>query len=393
MNFKDLLDKYNDGTASQEEIKIVQEELQKYEAISDYLSESYDIGFEKEIIPETTKEETNLVKKSVNKKLRKVILTSVGAVFLILFTINYILSPIVSSFYYNPSQKTVAKYHEDLYFDLRVITELNLPGYALNTAHSENLGFGKYDVYFERINLFNRQTKATNTKIKRSLKSGDSFHDFFPVSFMEFLDRESPYIDNNTTESRNKEMINYIKELNPLSYISSYMLLPQDISVKEFDELRKKYNNKLTFRWAAVRTSPKGTPNEYLSGFNPNFNDSSVTEDSADMDKYPYLQLVDYFRSEADKGNFNGSMEEGYTKHFISLLKYVNDRKKAVAALDNNEIKSEYYKRALNYVENNGVNIYGILVHGEARELLQFLNDEKIKNIEIKGVLPSKYIN
>jgi hypothetical protein len=393
MSFKDLLDKYNDGTASQEEMKIVEEELQKHEVISDYLSEGYDIGFEKEAMPEITKDETNLVKRSVNKKLRKVILASVGAVFLILLTINYIISPLISSFYYNPSQKTVAKYHEDLYFDLRVITELNLPGYALNTVHSENLGFGEYDVYFERINVFNRQSKATNTKIERGRKSGDSYHDFFPVSFMEFLDIASPNKNNNVIASRNEEMINYIKELNPVSYVSSYVILEQDISVKEFDELRKKYENKLTFSWAAVRTSPKGTPNEYLSGFNPNFNDSSVTEESADMDKYPYLQLVDYFRSKVDKGTFNGSMEEGYTKHFISLLKYVNDRKKAVAALDNNEIKSEYYKRALNYVESNGINIYGTLVHGEARELLQFLDNEKIKTIEIKGVLPSKYIN
>lgn len=393
MSFNDLLDKYNDGTASQEEIKIVEEELQKYEAISDYLSESYDLDFEKETIPETTKEETNLIKRSVNKKLRKVILISVGAVFLILLTINYILSPIVSSFYYNPSQKTVAQYHEDLYFDLRVITELNLPGYALHTVRSENLGFGKYDVYFERINLFNRQTKATNTKIKRSLKSGDSYHDFFPVSFMEFLDIVSPNTDNNVIASRNEEMINYIKELNPLSYVSSYVILQQDISVKEFDELRKKYNDKLTFRWVAVRTSQKGTPNEYLSGFNPNPNDGSTAVDSIDKDKYPYLQLLDYKRDALDSGTFNGSFDEGYTKHFISMLKYVNDRKKAVAALDNNEIKSEYYKRALNYVERNGINIYGILVNGEAKELFQFLNDEKIKTIEINGVLPSKYIN
>ncbi|WP_180375456.1 hypothetical protein [Clostridium thermarum] len=55
--------------------------------------------------------------RSVNKKLHKVILASVAAVFLILFAINYIVSPLASSFYYNPTQKTVDKYHKDLYFD------------------------------------------------------------------------------------------------------------------------------------------------------------------------------------------------------------------------------------------------------------------------------------
>lgn len=392
MSFKDLLEKYNDGTASQEEIKIVEEELQKYEVISDYLSESYDLDFEKETISEITKDETSLVKRSVNKKFRKVILVSVAAVFLILFTINYILSPLVSSFYYNPSQKTVAKNFEDLFFDLRVITELNMPGYALNTARLENLGFGKYDVYLERINVFNLSTKAANTKIKRGLSNGGgNYHDLFPGSFLQFLEIVSPNTDNDVKASSYEEHKNYIKELNPLSYVSSNVMLQQDITVKEFDELRKKYDKKLIFRWAAVRISPKGTPDQYLIGFNPYPYDGSSAVDT--IDKYPYLQLRDYIPEAIDNGSYDGSLDEAYTKHFISMLKYVNDRKKAVAALDINEVKSEHYKRALEYVESNGINIYGILVNGEAKELLRFLNDEKVKSIDINGVLPSKYIN
>jgi hypothetical protein len=117
--------------------------------------------------------------------MQYVILYFIGAVFLILFTINYILAPLVRSFYNNPSQKTKAKYHEDLYFDLRVIIELNLPGYALNSARTENLGFGEYDVYFKRINVFNVPTKATNTKIKK-YKSGDSYHNPPPLTTRSF---------------------------------------------------------------------------------------------------------------------------------------------------------------------------------------------------------------
>ncbi len=397
MSFKDLLDKYKNGTASEEEITLVQEELQKYEVISEYLSQGYDIYFENHSLSLTDNTDTTSVKKTVNKKLRKTILSSVIIVFSILLTTNYIISPLVSSFYYNPSQKSVAKYHDNLYFDLKVITELNLPGYAINTVRSQNLGFGKYDIYFERVNLFNREAKSTNTTIKRSYKNGDSYHDFFPINFMEFLDIAPDDRNKNSVEERrnerNEELINYIKELNPKSYVCSYVILQEDITTKDFDELRKKYNDKVTFRWAAVRTAPYGTPNEYLSGFNPNLNDGSVTGESMKNDKYPYLQLVDYMRDGIDSGTFNGSFDEAYTKHFISLLRYANDRKKAVAALDNNEIKSDYYKSSLNYVESNGVNIYGLLINGEAEELLQFLANEKIKTIDIKGVLASKYVN
>ena len=130
-----------------------------------------------------------------------------------------------------------------------------------------------------------------------------------------------------------------------------------------------------------------------LSGFNPNFNDGSVIGDSADRNKYPFLQLVDYMSDAESRKNFDGSFAEAYSKHFISLLKYMNDREEAVKTLDYNDAKIEYYKSALSYVENNGIKIYGVLVYGEAREMLEFISNEKIKAIELEGVLPSKYIN
>jgi hypothetical protein len=66
----------------------------------------------------------------------------------------------------------------------------------------------------------------------------------------------------------------------------------------------------------------------------------------------------------------------------------------AVKALDVNETKVDYYKNAFNYIQKNGVKTYGVLVYGEAADLLKFINNEKIKNIELDDVLASKkYIN
>lgn len=89
----------------------------------------------------------------------------------------------------------------------------------------------------------------------------------------------------------------------------------------------------------------------------------------------------------------DGTMEEEYTKHYISLLKYMNDREKAVIALDYNIAKVDYYKNTLNYVEKNGINIYGLLVFGETRDLLEFINNEKIKLLRLMVFFLSKYIN
>ena len=393
MEFKDLLDKYKNGTSSVEEKKLIDEEIEKHELISEYLSESYDIGFEKNSIRGSNKEEIASVRRGVNKKLSKVILLSVSIVFLTFLTIKYLISPIVSSCYYNPSAKTVAKYHNDLFFDLRVYTELNLPGYGIVAADSEKLGFGAYNIYFERINLFNRESKNVNVKIRRNLKVG-SFQDFFARDNFGFTDITQP--DSNKEEINkiwNEKYINNLRALNSVSYVSCNIVFKKDISVKEFDELKNKYNDKIDFKWVGVRTDSKNKSVNYLSGFNPNFNDMAVTGDSADKEKYPYLQLVDYMADKEALNKFNGSFEDAYSKHFISMLKYMKDRKNAVMALDNNSAKVTYYSNALNYVQNNGINIYGVLVNAEAKDLLDFLKDKEINSIEINGVLPSKYIN
>lgn len=311
-------------------------------------------------------------------------------IFLILFSAYYIASSIVNSLYYSPSQRSVGKYQEDLYFDLKVFSELNLPGYAAVGAHSEELGFGEHNIFFEQLNLFNRETKYIDFRIKRNIRMGYSQY-LFGGDYLGFQEIKQPNID---TAAQNKEFINHIKELNPVSYVSVYIVSTEDLNLKEFDDLSRKYNNKISFKWVGVRTESKGKATNYLSGFNPNFNDGSVSSESADKNKYPYLQLVDYMTDEENSSKFdNGSMVEAYTKHFTSLLKYMNDREEAVTALDFNSTKVDYYKNALNYVEKNGINIYGFLIYAEARDLLEFINNEKIKSIEINGVLPLKYRN
>lgn len=315
-------------------------------------------------------------------------LSYIPITFLILFSGYYIASYVVNSLYYNPSQKSVGKYHEDLYFDLKVFTELNLPGYTVVGTNSEKLGFGEYNIHIEQLNLFNCERKYIDFKIKRDDKFG-SFRDILGSDYLGFTEIKQPNID---ISVRNKEFINHIKELNPVSYASAYIVLTEDLNLKEFDEVSRKYNNKVSFKWIGVRTEDKGKNTNYLSGFNPNFNDGSVSSDSADKNKYPYLQLVDCMTDEENSNKINnGSMVEAYTKHFTSLIKYMNDREKAVTALDFNSVKIDYYKDALNYVEKNGINIYGFLVYGEARELLEFINYRKIKSIEINDVLSSKH--
>lgn len=390
MNFKDLLEKYKNGSADDEEIKFIEEELEKHEAIEEYLSEGIDIDLKKDISKDNINKETTFIKKSVNKKLRKVIISSVSIVFLILFTVFYIISPAVSSFYYNPSQKTISKYQGDLYYDLKTVTELSSPGYAVGGAASEKLGFGSYNIYFDRINLFTREDKNITEKIKRNRRVG-ILVDFFAPYCVGFEGIRVPELKDNDLKMHMEKVTDHIKKLNSVSYVSAYITFEDDLTMKELDELIKNYNEKIDFEWAGIRTGSSEKAIHYLSGFNPDYN-VFVCSDSADNKKYPYMQLIDWFKHPEDysRNDWSGA----YTKHYISLLKYMNDRQNAVKTLDLNETKVDYYKIALNYVQKNGVKTYGVLVYGEAGDLLKLINNEKIKDVELDDVLTSKrYIN
>jgi hypothetical protein len=407
MSFKHLLEKYKNGNASAEEIRLIEDELDKYEAMEEYLSESYDLDFGKQVSKETIHTENSYVKKGVNRKLRKVIFASVASVFLILFMTFYIVSPIIGTFYYNPSQNTVGKIHKivgksnkDVYFDLAAQTELNIPGYSLTSTNTENLGFGKYNVYFERVNWFNHQIKGVNIKIVRNSMEYNlnDLRNYFLISEVEFLDREVPDTDYAKMNKQNNDMINYMKELSPVSYISSYILFRKDLSLEKLDKLIKSYGDKLSFQWVGVRNDAQ-IKTEILSGpycltgFNPDYMKTIISDDSTDKIKYPYLQLGDYLEEAWKQSKPNDSLVEVYTKHYTSLLRYMIDREEAVKALNISQIKLKQYKSALNYVEKNGINVYGILIYGESRDLLEFIKDQNIKKIDIKGVLPSKYID
>ena len=122
MSFKDLYEKYINNQASEEEIKIVEEEIEKNEIISEYLCNKIDDDLfnlgnskdgedfgEKQQINSNKKCEEDVLLKNINRKIRnkflKTILASVVIVIGILASAKYIISPMMDAKYYNPSIK------------------------------------------------------------------------------------------------------------------------------------------------------------------------------------------------------------------------------------------------------------------------------------------------
>lgn len=135
-------------------------------------------------------------------------------------------------------------------------------------------------------------------------------------------------------------------------------------------------------------------PVSHQVGFNPSLNDGSSIADQADPTKYPYLDLVDYhddFKGASSEEKYHKFVSNAYATHFTSLLTYMYDHEDFVKAFDFNPNQTTFYKNSLNYINENGIKTYGLLVYGEAENIYNFINNENINSIYIDDVKVSKY--
>lgn len=403
MTFGELLTKYKNGDLTEDQKLMVEQELEKIKSINEYLTEEIEElliqdreGINELSEDDDTKDISRLerdIKKAVNRRLAKVIGTSVALVFAIILVIQYILSPIVASQYYNPTKKSAGKDNlQDISYDLRAITEVSMPGYTTDFfVETEDLGFGKYNLTFNRKDLFTNESTSINTYIKKGMFFAFLFnffpHDYF--AFSEFWNDQEGSVDYEDALYMKKYMSNteieHVKELPSTSYISGWVRFANDLTMEELCKIEMEYKE-IDFKWIAIRTEEK--QGQQLMGFITDVKDSSSF--SVDKEKYPGFQMIDIMLSSGN-GPFEVRMGKIYEAHFTSLLKYLVDHDKAVKALVGNN-KNYDYKGALKYIEENDITTYGALLYGEADDLLELYESGNIITFNIDNVVASKYI-
>lgn len=394
MNFKELLQKYKNGDLTEEKEIYVSNEIEKNEAINEYLADEINLDLNINN-PDLTDSEidNNKIKEAVNKKLRKVISFSVISVFIIMFIAKYVISPIVDSFYYNPTKISTGEFHNDVFFDMRSYVELYLPGFTLYGAYSKPSGFGKYDISIKQNNLFTNDTEYTNISLIRNKKLGYFENLLIKDFFFTPYDKEK-----DTVRSLSKKDLDDLKELPSTSYVAAYVDFNKDLSMEELLLLESKFKNptnsnkRLDFKWVTVRVAPKEQIILDQVGFNPNPTDGLVSGDIADTEKYPYLSLVNYYSSlKSSSQPWEKIMATGYESHFKSLLQYLYDRKDFTISLDKSKTQGDFYKSSLDYIEENGIKTYGVLVYGEADDIISLMEEDVTDCIFISDIKVSKF--
>ncbi len=378
MNFKDIFEKYKNKTASEEEIKYVEDEIEKNSIINDYLNEQSQLDLDIPIDKEGEEELKN-IKKSIRKRSSSLVFIAVVLVILLLTTYNIFSKPLLNQTFYNPMKRTYSDYSYDIDVCLDVINELHFPG-LLNGGNIaiENTGVGDYNFTLIRNNMLTGTREYIPFTIsKGKISSPYSFWAYPSINI--FTRGTMPFYSFPTDMDKMKE---YLKGLPDYINVKAYISFDYDLSMSELSDIFNN-NKNIYFAWAGIRNSEEDIQKIPLIGFETA--GSGIFYENINT-IYPNFELSEEMRKN------NKATGELYESHFKSLLNFQIDNEdflKALKALGNN-LDSDYYKSILDYVNKNGVKTYGVVAIGSASEILKFYENKYICGIYINDLSLNK---
>lgn len=386
MRFRDYLEKYKNGTATPEELEFIKGEIEKYEALTDFMCEK-DEEFPEDFITETDVEELKMVNKHVNKKMLRNIVCSV----LIIVVLGVIITFSMKWIYYNPNKGYTSPYgsgNGQFFIDTEAFVELQCPGYIVNYAEAQSEGFGRYDIKISQSNIFKGKEEIYRDKIIRgkNQSGNDVYTDLWHFPYGNAFGGNgnvSWEIDGKVYTSQppdeRKYQVDELKKVPESSIVSAYFGFKDILTLKQFEQMYDKYSN-LGFSYAAVNTIETGR-NINVVGFSPTGTGVIIEKGIVPEDEYPYFEMLNH----GDELKTNKvKVWEG---HFKTLLKYMSNRPEFLSAVANvNYIDKDFYKKTLDYVNANGVCVYGVLVHGNVKDILEFEKQSNVQSINVNDV-------
>ena len=383
-SYKELFTKYKEGAATVEERQQVEEELERFEALSQYLEEEFHDGSLEEKMNEPVPKEVLDVEKLVKRRLREVMLKGALLSLLLLGLIFYGLSPLVSTFFYNPMNESLSSVEKDVSIDLAVLSELTIPEYASSSVYVETKGFGSYQMRYSITDLFDQNSLVTEKIVVRGsvVETLNSLYDREPlfITPLEIMREEKE------SRKQREDIIELLSGLGSTNYGSVSVLFKNSLSMEELREFQTRYEN-IRLQWVAVENGQGVQTSSLVTGFSPlgSRRSAHLFSDETLLKEYPGLHLLDWLVHQGERSEDGASLEaEGYEKHYEALLYYALDRKSEISVHSERLKETEVLEESAAYVEEHGVRTYGVLLDGTVEDLLVLLKDETVEWMEIK---------
>ena len=396
MSFRELLTKYESGTATEEEIRLVEAEIEKNEAINEYLSDHLI-----EAMPQINnvpaangdKSEATRIRKRISRRFRNAVIASVAIVLAIVCLVQFAVFPFINSRYYNPLDGRVnfvgVNEWGQMSIDMSVFSELHMHGYETPFVFARPEGLGRYSLTIYQYDSFRNYSetqyssrivrgKMDHSAIGEALTRGLGFN-WVQLAYGNYTDSEKITIVDDA--SRNE-----LACLPESAHVKAYLFFAETIDMQALTGFVSASNAQVL--WAGIKCSDNETLWDGRFGFLPSGKYIPLTPRAYDAQLYPLLELDD---SEAMGGvnsiNFDKLNADAYETHFISMLQYMMAKEDFM-----NVIGFSYdYGDALSYVRQNGVMCHGVVVSGSRDVIGRLATNPMVQYIAIDDVMVSTF--
>lgn len=395
MTYHELIRLYKTGKLDDAVKQQVEADIERQEAISEYLFEMEEIPELKdltELEQKTDRQETGVAEivgtgekmeedqfvKMVRASIRKAFVkmgVCVGAVLLgVILFILFALPGIVDAFYYQPDKiATEGEYSQtnQMSLDFSVYSELFLPGKYRNNVAVNSRGYGEYDITIIQNASFTGSFYNVAGRVERNeLRLYDVNLLTRPTG--NAFDRkkaglESKYIGMGAAGSW-KQAHERLQTLAADEYVTAYVTLPETLSYAEFAAWYDALEIETAGVWCAVpMVTESGYDVNEIIGFD--YGASGVCL-NFDREKYPYLSLLD-----AGMDAFPENNPEIMQTHFVSMLHYMADQKEFCKMIGADAYYLDWEKFAES-VETYGLHVYGFVTRAKPDALLELMEKE-----------------
>lgn len=383
MKFEVVFEKYRNHTATEEEIAWIEEEIKKHELIEEYLSEAIDLKLEhlytigEDSNNHTTSahkdKDSSLIQKAIRRAFFKM-----GAIFtaisLILFLfIQFGLSPLMESFYYNPA-KTLGDNMNQITLDMSIFTELLMPLNVQDSVAVSSTNYGSYDIFLQpTVTRGGSYPSLYAGKINRNhLTMYDPNILNLPVGNL-LLKPEHHYAQWTWSAIPKEDIEKSISALQDDKTYKSYISFKDYLSFSDYKLFEKEHH--ISLSWAACRTSEAGSYQDYAIGFQTQ--PEGMLFHNPYPDQYPFLKLESADLTIAELDALTND-ENTMKNHMVSMLSYLSDQKTFCNMVD---IERETIESSTAYIEENGLSIYGFVGWLSKEDLEKLQHSDMIRSV------------
>lgn len=395
MTYREKLELYSQGKLDEQQRIEIEKELEKQEALADYLFEhqappgmedlfdgtsAFGISDEDVEIPEA-KDDPDDIAKQINRSIRRAFIKT-GAIatiiaFLLTLFIVFALPHIVSAFYYNPDKSIGADANDNIInqmeIDMNVYGEMSFPELGPDIMVGVNsYGYGNYNYYID--SSFN--AGESNKYIEKVFTGTIKRDDFVCNNYEQF------YKYNKAGDHFNRWSFDEDKsfgEMNQTDLYYAYVAFDENLPYEKFysDFVNNdEYGTNASWVWCGVNVSTDEDKDYHLKEgfFATTFPNRS--SDKYDIEESPEFALLD--------GSKLLDTEKKATDHFTEMLDYLMNNKFNDMMLNNNMPNVEEEYKA--FVLEKGLYIYGFIYVSDKEHIEKVANTEGVSHISVDVV-------